>query len=209
MEANEQGKVMWADQGLKKVLELLPPKSRVLDWGCGVTTPHRKAFEDAGHIWTGFDIQGGWKGDTSNGPGYYINRAKYKFGLVWASHVLEHCFNPVEMLADFRQCVPANGLLAVTVPPLKHEIVGGHINLYNAGLLLYQLVLAGWDCSKARVKSYGYNITAIVSAESAVPLELIQLKRDAGDIELLAQYFPPQCRKQGFDGRIAELNWDA
>ena len=56
-------------------------------------------------------------------------------------------------------------LLAITVPPLKHSIVGGHINLYNAGILLYNLILAEFNCRDARIKQYGYNITIILEKE--------------------------------------------
>ena len=54
------------------------------------------------------------------------------------------------------------GVLAITVPPLKNEIVGGHLSLWNSGILLYQLVVAGFDCREAIVKKYGYNISVIV-----------------------------------------------
>lgn len=125
------------------------------------------------------------------------------FDLVWASHVLEHIPNPNFFLRKVHHDVREGGIVAITVPPLKHEIVGGHVNLYNAGILLYQLVLAGFDCSKASVKEYGYNISVIVRK---VSFELPELKMDFGDLALLERFFPPGF-KHGIDGRLTELNW--
>ena len=99
--------------------------------------------------------------------------------------------------------IDEGGIFAVTVPPLKHEIVGGHVTLWNAGLLLYQLILAGFDCSSASVKTYGYNISVIVRKKAAT---LPRLRMDFGDIEALSHYFPFPVAN-GFDGRILEVNW--
>ena len=115
--------------------------------------------------------------------------------LVWASHVLEHQPNPNLFLKKcFNDC---GRYFAVTVPPLKHEIVGGHVTLWNAGLLLYNMILAGWDCKHARVLTYGYNISVIVEKKEA---KLPELRMDFGDIERLSGFFPFPAI-QGFDGQ--------
>ena len=123
----------------------------------------------------------------------------FEFGehdLVWASHVLEHQPNAGLFLKKcFNEC---GKYFCVTVPPLKHEIVGGHVSLWNAGLLLYNMVIAGWDCSNAKVMTEGYNISVLVEKKKA---ELPKLRMDSGDIELLAGFFPMQV-EQGFNGRI-------
>lgn len=126
------------------------------------------------------------------------------FELIWCSHVLEHQRN-VGLFLDkaFRLLLPG-GILAVTVPPRKDEIVGGHVSIWNAGLLLYNLVLAGFDCRHAAVLSAGYNVSVVVRKRLA---RLPPLRMDEGDIERLARFFPREVR-QGFDGCIAELNWD-
>jgi SAM-dependent methyltransferase len=134
------------------------------------------------------------------------------FDIVWAAHVLEHQRNPGAFLTDCRVALKLGGFLAVTVPPLKHEIVGGHLSLWNAGLLLYNLVMAGFDCSQASVKTYGYNVSVIVPRCTSLKEEL-EMRRvldtvtyDHGDIELLREYFPLPV-KQGFNGVIEEVNW--
>ena len=135
--------------------------------------------------------------------GDYLKADCGKFDLVWASHVLEHQPNPGLFLCKCFDDLAEDGWLCVTVPPLKHEIVGGHVSLWNAGILLYHLILAGFDCRAAKVKTYGYNISVLVQKRLAV---LPPLAMDFGDIESLAGFFPmPVCN--GFDGNIQEVNW--
>ena len=100
-----------------------------------------------------------------------------------------------------------DGILCVTVPPPKHEIVGGHVSVWNAGLLMYRLVLAGFNCSNARIKKYGYNISLILpNSPSTLDSGLPDLHYDTGDIDKLKNFFPLNT-KEGFNGDITELNW--
>lgn len=197
----------------------------VLDVGAGQGL-HSRAFRDAGKQVTAIDI----------GRSVYYEKANENFNgvtllredfnnrqdkpmlpwsdVVWCSHVLEHQRNPGEFLERcMRHVRPSSpqsgpgGYLAVTVPPLKHNIVGGHVTLWNAGLLLYQLILAGIDCSQAAVKTYGYNISVIVERKEPVPRSALEdLHYDSGDILRLSPYFPIHVT-EGFDGRIAAANW--
>ena len=43
-----------------------------------------------------------------------------------------------------------DGVLAITVPPGESLVIGGHLTNWNAGILLYNLVLAGFDCGDLR-----------------------------------------------------------
>jgi SAM-dependent methyltransferase len=139
-------------------------------------------------------------------------RTDQRFDAIWACHVLEHQVNPGAFLKRCYDLLHPAGLLFVTVPPLKHDIVGGHVTLWNAGLLLYQLILAGFDCRQARVGTYSsgpgyppYNISAIVPRPE-FSIALPPLKMDRGDIETLAPLFPvPVCH--GFDGRLSDIAW--
>lgn len=126
-----------------------------------------------------------------------------KFDCVWASHVLEHQTNPNDFLVRVRKLVKDGGVVAITVPPFKHEIVGGHVTLWNPGLLMYQMVLAGIDCSQAAVLQYGYNISVITGAKS---IELPELVYDKGDVDRLARFFP-EGTSEPFDGNILKHNW--
>lgn len=127
----------------------------------------------------------------------------YGFDGVWVSHVLEHQVDVNAFLRKVRRVTNPNGLVAITVPPAKHHVVGGHVSLWNAGLLLYNMILAGFDCSEARVGTYDYNISVLVRRKDA---ELPQLAYDHGDIERLAPFFPLKV-KHGFDGRIQNVGW--
>jgi SAM-dependent methyltransferase len=195
-------------QALQRLIDDYPDVRTVLDIGSGEGRQARK-MADAGLAVVTIDLEGpanhvgdfmGWEGGYS------------RFDAVWCCHVLEHQPNPQAFLVACRKRLRDGGLLAVTVPPAKPEIVGGHVTLWNAGLLLYQLILAGFDCREARVGTYAsgpgfpvYNISVLVRAPS-IPLRLPRLAMDAGDIETLAPFFPCPVR-QGFDGRLPDIEW--
>jgi FkbM family methyltransferase len=126
-----------------------------------------------------------------------------KFDLIWASHVLEHQLNVNSFLTKIIRDLEDGGILAITVPPHKDEIVGGHLSLWNGGLLLYNLVLAGFNCKEAKLLKYGYNISIIVQKK---PAALPKLDFDKGDIEKLLDYFPDGITEP-FDGDLSRLNW--
>ncbi len=128
---------------------------------------------------------------------------KNKFDCIWASHVLEHQVDTHSFLKKTYKDLNIDGILAVTVPPLKHEIVGGHVSIYNMGLLLYRLILAGFDCSQAHCIRYGYNISIIVKKK---PAKLPHLDYDSGDIDKLSHYFPFKAC-ENFHGNIHKINW--
>ncbi|MER9130682.1 class I SAM-dependent methyltransferase [Mesorhizobium sp. M0768] len=130
---------------------------------------------------------------------------KTDFDAIWACHVLEHQVDPGAFLRECRRRLRPGGYLVVTVPPMKHAIVGGHVALWNAGLLLYHLILAGFDCREARVGTYDYNVSVIVGNH---PAELPALHCDHGDIERLAEWFPVSVQ-QGFDGRLPNISWSS
>lgn len=186
---------MWADQALSKLLE--HDFDTVIDIGSG-TGEHAKYLRDKGKQVTTVSLE-----PPADKIGDFMGMVLDPVEAIWASHVLEHQRNPGKFLERCFSLLTPNGILAVTVPPAKHNIVGGHVNLYNAGILLYQMILAGFDCSQASVKSYGYNISVVVKKKKA---NLPPLRMDSGDINRLAEFFPMEVR-EGFDGQIGEINW--
>ncbi len=170
----------------------------VLDIGSGDGT-HAEAFRILGKDVTTISLV-----EPADIIGDYTTRyLGAKYDCIWASHVLEHQTNVDDFLDSCWLDLEDNGILAVTVPPYKPNIVGGHVTVWNAGLLLYNLILAGFDCSEAMVKTYGYNISVIVRKKLARHQNLAMGK---GDIEKLAHLFPMEV-KQGFNGNIDEVNW--
>src|SRR5690348_15095447 len=187
---------MHADRAFRAVVGMHP--ATILDIGSG-DGEHARGFEAAGCQVTTISL----REPASIIGDYMTHEFAEPFDCLWASHVLEHQPDCGAFLRKCYRDLKDGGTLAVTVPPRKDAIVGGHVSLWNAGLLLYRLILAGFDCKDASVLAYGYNISVIVARRAAV---LPALAMDEGDIERLAQFFPLPVR-QGFDGNIQRINW--
>ncbi len=145
---------MLALEALNKVLEM--DFETVLDIGSG-SGQHAYEFRKHGKEVTTIDLS-----EPADYVGDYMKVFVPYHDCIWASHVLEHQRDPGLFLEKCYRDLKDDGILAITVPPRKDAIVGGHVTLWNAGLLLYNLVLAGFDCSKASVKTYGYNVSVVV-----------------------------------------------
>lgn len=211
-------RVEFAGEGLRKLIEDYDFDS-VLDVGAG-SMSHSRVFAEFGKRVTAVDYGNSvyFKRSRDDHHGIDVLIGDFNavdlqetFDCVWASHVLEHQVNADLFLKKLHGLLNFNGVLAVTVPPMKHEIVGGHVSLWNAGLLLYRLVLAGFDCRDAAVRSYGYNITVIVRKGDEPDLSGLQY--DCGDIRKLKSFLPEGLKFNSnenddpFDGNIECINW--
>lgn len=125
-----------------------------------------------------------------------------KYDLIWMSHVLEHVENIGLFLKKILENLSSDGHLAIAVPPRKPFIVSGHINMFNPGLLVYRLVLAGIDCSEAKVFQYDNNICLLVKNNS---ITLPEINFDFGDFDLIKKYFPGKFG-EGFNGDFMNIN---
>jgi SAM-dependent methyltransferase len=191
---------MFGDEAARKLVKDYSFNT-LLDIGSGPKSSAYSLFIDNGKTVTRQDINPDYQPDLL---GDFNNLAIVdQYDCVWCSHVLEHQLNVNHFLTKIFHTLKDGGVLAITVPPRKDEIVGGHVTLWNAGLLLYNLILAGFDCKNAAVKSYGYNISVIVEKKTAI---LPNLNYDTGDINALNEFFPLGVF-EGFDGNIQELNW--
>jgi SAM-dependent methyltransferase len=175
----------------------------VLNIGDVRESPHTQEIEKWADVTTislrsGADVRGDYLSHK-----FKCGLLAKKFDGIWCAHCLEHQRNPGAFLEKIFSDLKDGGILCVTVPPHKDSIVGGHVTLWNGGLLLYNLVLAGFDCSEARLLKDGYNISVLVEKRRA---DLPELNMDSGDIEKLAQFFPMPVQ-QGFDGNIGEIAW--
>lgn len=178
----------------------LQPASRILDIGPGQCEATDRMRARGFRVTTcgpqsHNDIKGLWPLRSS-----YVRKA---FDGVWACHVLEHTTNPGAFLTGCFEALKLGGILAITVPPAKTQMVGGHVTIWTPGLLLYQLILARFDCSGARVMQYDYNISVVLAKS---PIQLPNLHYDNGDLEKLAPFFPEFLDVyQGFDGTLNGL----
>lgn len=197
---------LFAAQALERLLAYQDVET-VLDIGCG-NGEHAEIMRSTGR--QVFTIAKTGKADfIGDYLDYRIDRV---FDAIWASHVLEHMPNVGLTLRKYFQDLRDNGVLAITVPPLKSELVGGHLTLWTPALLLYNMIVAGFDCSEARVSPcYAngpgqppYNLSVIVRKKEAILPDLVC---DAGDIERLARFFPCPVW-QNMDGRLEPVNWD-
>lgn len=173
----------------------------VLDIGCGYGQ-HSDYFSSVGKSVTSTDIMPYYNKSVVLGD--YMDLNFKPHDLTWASHVLEHQLNTNLFLKKLRKETKNGGYTCITVPPLKHDIVGGHVSLWNAGLLMYNLVLAGFNCKHARIKKYKYNISVIAQAEE---FTLPKLNYDSGDIKKLQPWLPNFC-SEPFNGDIMSWNWN-
>jgi len=188
---------------VEKLNEVLPKNSLVLDVGSGQKERHAELIRQAGHTVETVDF---YDNNTYTGD-YNSLEIKKVYDGIWCAHCLEHQLNVQSFLKKIKSNLKEGGWLAITVPPLKHQIVSGHLSLWNAGLLLYNLIITGFNCEDAKVKTYDYNISIVVKNKS---FELPQLNYNYGDLITLYDYFPKQLernKKGFFDGQIKELNW--
>jgi SAM-dependent methyltransferase len=181
-------------KALSELLHLENKSLSILDIGCGKDQLHVKEMKKAGftNIYTcDFFDDCDYKGKFTD---IEFDR---QFDVIWCSHCLEHQPNPNLFLSHINSVLKENGTLFITVPPLKHKIVGGHLTLWNTGLLYYNLILAGFNCKNGKHSQYGYNISVIVNKKTITDMPTLFF--DNGDIELLSKYFPFKA-VQGFNG---------
>jgi SAM-dependent methyltransferase len=172
----------------------------LLDVGSGAGN-HSAAFRWAGKLVTSLDVVDGAdiKADLISAD------ISGLFDVVFCSHVLEHQRNLGIFLDAVRRACKPDGIICITVPPeVAHHFVLAHPNQFNAGLLLYHLIMAGIDCSEASVLTYGYNVSVIVRNRShPLPLQAWSYEGEC------ARYFPGDFYRNNklVYGAITAVNW--
>jgi len=169
---------------------------RCLDIGSGFGV-HSSTMRERGRHVTTIDLR------SADINGNYNSIFFRPYDAIWCSHTLEHQLDPHSFLKKIHSELECGGLLGITVPPMKPNLVGGHLSLWTPGLLLYHLILAGFDCSEAKVGTYGYNISVLLRKRD---IELPELVFDGGDIETLKEFFPCDVH-HGMNGFLPNINW--
>ncbi len=177
-------------------------ESTVLDIGCGFgavakalrpIAPHLKLFGYDPYREQAKPLYDGWV-DKPDGTQYDV---------VIASHVIEHVPNVQDFIHFMLASLTPNGILILVWPNPKNAVVGGHINLFIPGTMIYTLVMAGLDCGNDAVfATIGtYHMWAVRHRlRPASPPE----HYDGFSLAELAPYFP-FTPTQGFDGTAAGI----
>ena len=124
---------------------------------------------------------------------------------MFCSHVLEHQRNIGVFLDKLFDIMRDGAILAISVPPLcSHWVTLSHPNWLNAGMLLYHLVMAGFDCREPRVLTYGYNTSVVLRKKS----NRLARQSWAHHSEVL-EFLPAELQHQNesFKGAIRSINW--
>lgn len=186
----------------------------VLDVGCGKGS-HSGVFLEYGKRVTGIDA--GFTCRIRDNYAFEFIQDDFiahsfleQYDLVWCAYVLEHQLAVGEFIKKLFSCCKGSGKVAITVPDEKEgKVIEGHVNNWNAGLLMYNVIQCGYSCRHAAVKSYAGNVSVIV------PKEPIDKNYDYRAVENSRPYFPESmkcgCNRFGgilFDGNIEELNWN-
>lgn len=122
------------------------------------------------------------------------------YDAIWCCHTLEHQHNPKKFLRCLSHDMRSDALLAVVVPAPRNTLVAGHVNMMSSGLLLLNMVLAGFDCSEAWVQDDGSEVSVVVRNRPALLPQPASPDSEHLLIQL-ASFFPVAVR-EGMDGRI-------
>lgn len=92
-----------------------------------------------------------------------------------------------------------DGVCIVLCPAYSNSVGSGNTSsLWNAGYIIYNLILAGFDCKKSKVSTFENEIQL-----SAYKSDRVRKGVSIGDV---ADFFPMEVY-QHFNGNIKELNW--
>lgn len=197
---------------------------RCLDVGCG-PGQHLKALKKSGVFQEvhGLDLMS--EGPNVGEDAYFgmpvetmalPRDENEKYSAIWCCHSLEHTLTPGPFLKAIFDLLQEGGLLCILVPPLKDQITVGHVTLWNPGLLLLNLLKAGFDCRDISIKRHGYNIAAVIRKRSLPDgLQGEELGFNPGYRRSARPYLPqalnwiqnPRTKNWYYDGSFKEINW--
>jgi len=120
-----------------------------------------KIFAHLGKKVTTCEISPGFTADYKDD---YLNiRFPIQFDAIWCSQILEHQRNIGFFLNKVFDDLWDGGVLALTVPyEAGPHLSFGHCNHFNPLLLIYHLVMAGFDCREICLCCYGGDIGVIL-----------------------------------------------
>lgn len=156
--------------GLEAVLKICeqPLGESILDVGAGVTdhTDLMRLFYS--DVYTTDFLT---RPDSNHIAGDFLETNFDKqFDVVYASNVLEHQKNVSFFLERLKSVCKDDGYIVLVVPHQHmHKLLAGHLTSWTVGLLIYNLVLCGLDCSQAKVCRGQYELSIIVKKNLIEP----------------------------------------
>tara|TARA_R110000868_G_scaffold67736_6_gene200771 strand:- start:3651 stop:4391 length:741 start_codon:yes stop_codon:yes gene_type:complete len=128
-----------------------------------------------------------------------------KFDAIWCSHVLEHQRNVGQFLEKLYNTLEDDGILAISLPVhSRSHFISGHLTNWNAGLLIYNLVMSGFDCRDA-IFAHDYDLSLIVRKRPARGGDILTAAAYSY-VEELAEFFPFPVKESG-DAEVRLHNW--
>lgn len=134
-----------------------------------------------------------------------------RYDAIWSHHCLEHIPDPVSALVEWKDMLNPGGKLFLTVPEIGLTMSSGHINSFNLPLLMYQLAMAGFNCSAKQFTKVRSHLRIAVTKSKKYSPSSSSLTRSLSE---LASYglFPPSVttaiKESGrFSAKDMHLNW--
>jgi hypothetical protein len=139
---------------------------------------------------------------------------------IWCSHVLEHQRHVGHFLEKMHDDLREEGVLALTVPSALSPLLIGHCNIFTPMHLIYNLVLAGFDCADANILTYDGQFSILLRKRSngipRISFASTHFEFDTeslGHVPNLVRFFPTevqdQLQKNGncMWGEVEAINW--
>lgn len=123
-----------------------------------------------------------------------------QFDAVWCSHTFEHQLEPHKFLCKLRNVIKPGGVLALIVPAPRTTLASGHVHEYSIGLLVYSLILAGFNCQNACVNGNDIESSIVMRVVDA-NLKPPRSQDNEHLLEDLIEFFPNSAIKS-FNNRI-------
>jgi len=185
--------VLYSSLTLLKMLKQFEFNS-VLDVGSHAGNVAR-VFSHLGKDVTTCEISPGYQADYKDD--YLEIDFPDQFDAIWCSQILEHQRNIGLFLNKVFDDLKDGGVLALTVPA-DHgaHLSFGHCNQFNPMLLIYHLVMAGFDCSEISLCRYDADIGVVLK------------KRDNGIDRKLPQGTLPPTEATSGTSVIDGKSWD-
>jgi SAM-dependent methyltransferase len=135
------------------------------------------------------------------------------FDAIWCSHVLEHQRYLGRFLEKMFDDLKDGGILAVTVPAALSPLLQGHVNIFTPGLLLYNLICAGFDCADAQVKTYDWQFSIILQKKPNGLARISYGSERLCGVPHLNSLFPEPFRSDFTPighawGEVERVNWE-